>query len=871
MKKFLSILFTITLISTFAFVFSSCDETTFNVNFMVDGEVYNTVSTEGKETIAIPENPTKEGYTFDGWYWDNETWQTPFTANSLLDAPLSSDMSVYAKWKQNVHIHTPVTDAGVLQTDTENGLTEGSHCSECGEVIVAQQVIPANLQGTDMKSTLLTVGDETLMASFPNATETFSFLKDIVVAKNAEYIVARDIFCESVISSKTVPLELGNNIYYILVTNGSLQKLYTVTIRRLPMYTVTFNSNGGTSVVSQTVEEGSLATEPTTSRIGYTFSSWSYDFTKPIMANTHINARWTPNTNTPYKVEYYLENLTKDGYDLVHTDSLTGTTASYVTAEIKDYEHFTYNAYISESSGNIAANGSLVLKVGYKRNSYTANGRTYPYGTEITVTPTANLGYTFNGWYINDELVSENYTYTCVIEAPIVAKFEVATEMENFNFSSSETTCTITGVKDNTVTEIIIPDYVTSIGSGTFQDCSKLTSITIPDSVISIGSSAFSGCSSLESITLPFVGSSKSATNASSSTLFGYIFGASSYTGGTSTKQYYSSSSYETYYIPTCLKSVTITGGNILYGAFYNCSSLTSITIPNSVTSIGDEAFLGCSSLTSITIPNSVTYIGDSAFSGCSSLTSITISNNVTSIGDYAFYYCSSLASVTIPNSVTSIGSSAFSGCSSLESITLPFVGSSKSATRAYESTLFGYIFGTASYTEGTSTKQYYSDSSSSTYYIPTSLKSVTITGGNILYGAFSDCSNLTNVTIGDGVKSIGSNAFKNCSSLASVTIPNSVTSIGWYAFYNCYNLTSITIPNSVTSIGSYAFSGCSSLTSVTFENTLGWKATYKWFINNEEQQHTVKITSSYSLADKSTAAEYLRSTYDNYTWTRSE
>ena len=224
MKKFLSILFTITLISTLAFVFSSCNSSvSFNVNFMVDGEVYNTVSTEGKETITIPENPTKEGYTFDGWYWDNETWQTPFTANSLLDAPLSSDMSVYAKWKQNVHIHTPVTDAGVLQTDTEDGLTEGSHCSECGEVIVAQEVIPANLQGTDMKSTLLTVGDETLTASLPNTTETFSFLKDIVVAKNAEYIVARDIFCESVISSKTVPLEPGDNTYYILITNGSLQ------------------------------------------------------------------------------------------------------------------------------------------------------------------------------------------------------------------------------------------------------------------------------------------------------------------------------------------------------------------------------------------------------------------------------------------------------------------------------------------------------------------------------------------------------------------------------------------------------------------------------------------------------------------------
>ena len=793
MKKILSILFTITLISTFAFVFSSCNSSvSFNVNFMVDGEVYNTVSTEGKETITIPENPTKEGYTFDGWYWDNETWQTPFTANSLLDAPLSSDMSVYAKWNQNVHVHTPVTDAGVLQTDTEDGLTEGSHCSECGEVIVAQQVIPANLQGTDMKSTLLTVGDETLMASFPNNTETFSFLKDIVVAKNAEYIVARDIFCESVISSKTVPLELGDNTYYILITNGSQQKLYTVTIRRLPMYTVTFNSNGGTSVVSQTVEEGSLATEPTTSRIGYTFSSWSYDFTKPIMGDTKINATWTANTNTPYKVEYYLENLTKDGYDLVYTDSLTGTTASYVTAEIKDYEHFTYNAYISESSGNIAANGSLVLKVCYKRNSYTANGRTYPYGTEITITATVNLGYTFNGWYINDELVSENYTYTCVIEAPIVAKFEVVTEMENFNFSSSETTCTITGVKDNTVTEIIIPDYVTSIGDYAFYDCSSLvyteydnayylgndtnpyiilvkakstsiTSCNIHDDTKFIHSSVFSGCSSLV-----------------------YTEYDNAYYLGNDTNPYI-----------------------ILVKA--KSTSITSCNIHDDTKFIHSFAFSGCYSLTNVTIPNSVTNIGYGAFYGCSSLTNITIPNSVTSIGDYAFYDCSSLVYIEYDNA-------------------------------------------------------YYLGNATNPYILLVKAKDIhVITSCNINEdtkfihsSAFSGCYSLTSITIPNSVTSIGDHAFYNCSKLTNVTIPNSVTSIGWYAFYNCDNLTSITIPNSVTSIGDDAFSYCDSLTSVTFENTTGWTA------------GSTSISSS-ELADKSTAAEYLRSTYHRYTWTRSE
>ena len=156
----------------------------FELNFVVDGETYDTVSTNGKEIVKMPSDPTKDGYTFDGWYWDKDTWQKPFTANSLLDAPLSSDMSVYAKWKTNEqeHVHTPsewiidteatcksegskhkecteceevvesesipktndhtsVIDLMVMPTKTTTGLTEGAHCSECGEVIIKQVVI----------------------------------------------------------------------------------------------------------------------------------------------------------------------------------------------------------------------------------------------------------------------------------------------------------------------------------------------------------------------------------------------------------------------------------------------------------------------------------------------------------------------------------------------------------------------------------------------------------------------------------------------------------------------------------------------------------------------------------------------------------
>ena len=224
--------------------------------------------------------------------------------------------------------------------------------------------------------------------------------------------------------------------------------------------------------------------------------------------------------------------------------------------------------------------------------------------------------------------------------------------------------------------------------------------------------------------------------------------------------------------------------------AFDDCSSLTSIMIPNSVTSIGDFAFRACSNLISVTIPNSVTTIGSGAFNSCSSLTSITIPNSVTSIGESAFNSCSSLTSITIPNSVTSIGSSAFSGCSKLTSLTIP-----NSVTTIGDGA-------------------FYNCSSLTSITLP---NSVTTIGDYAFYG----CSRLTSITIPNSVTTIGDYAFYNCSSLTSITIGSSVKSIGAYAFYGCSGLTSITIPNGVTTIGDSAFSDCSSLTSITISNSV--------------------------------------------------
>ena len=424
------------------------------------------------------------------------------------------------------------------------------------------------------------------------------------------------------------------------------------------------------------------------------------------------------------------------------------------------------------------------------------NPEEYEFGKTLLLSAPQSISAVFDGWYLDADYQNK---FDGKIEADAYGDITVYAKWNSYFLISDNTITGVTSTGKNasviTIPKTIGGMPVTSIGGSAFYGCSSLTSVTIGNGVTSIGESAFSGCSSLKRVN--YLG-----------TIDQWV--AIGFYSDYANPLYYAHNLYINNELVT-EANLTISTKISAY-AFKGCRSLTSVTIPDSVTSIGSDAFSGCSGLTSVTIGNSVTSIGSDAFSYCSNLTSVTIPNSVTSIGSDAFSYCSSLTSVTIPDSVTSIGYSAFSYCSGLTSVTI-----GNGVTSIGESAFYGCTSLT-SVTIGNGVTSI----GESAFYGCSGLTSVIwnaencTTAGSFSYPIFSNCSKLTNVTIGENVKIIPGYAFKGCSGLTSVTIGNGVTSIGSGAFYNCSGLTSVTIPDSVTSIGESAFYGCSGLTSVT-------------------------------------------------------
>lgn len=465
-----------------------------------------------------------------------------------------------------------------------------------------------------------------------------------------------------------------------------------------------------------------------------------------------------------------------------------------------------------------------------------------------------NYSYNKFPWYPNQSS----------IQAVIIS--EGVTSISNYAFDSYENLISVaisesvTSIGNSAfyscinLASVDIPKSVTMIGDYSFEYCRGMSNVTISEGVKSIGNSAFRACSSLTSVTIP--GSVTSIMNSA----FELCDGLTSIIIPESAV----SIGYDVFAFCDSLTSAGPIGSDCDYQfgwkneipayAFKGCTGLTHITIPEGVHSIKDSAFSNCSKLTSLTIPESVIFIDSSAFTGCNGLTSVgpigsncdyqfgwkiripeyafrncigltkaIIPDSVTSIGGYAFQGCSGLTNIIIPESVTSISNSAFSGCTGLASAGP--IGGSYDYQFGWKTEIPRYAFYNCTGLTSVTIPESVTSIGYEAFHGCTGLTSAGPIGGdynyqfgwktNIPNNAFFDCSDLTSVTIPEGITSIGKYAFSGCS-LLSVTIPEGVTSIGMSAFSRCRSLTTITIPESITSIGDNAFSDCISLTNIT-------------------------------------------------------
>jgi len=377
----------------------------------------------------------------------------------------------------------------------------------------------------------------------------------------------------------------------------------------------------------------------------------------------------------------------------------------------------------------------------------------------------------------------------------------------------------ITIIRENTfancisLSKIDILDNVTEIESFAFYNCNSLQEICIPESVIKIGTNILSMCSSLEDIVIPFVGDSIKASSETYQYPLGYLFGTNEYVGGIPTQQQFYAGSTTTfttytYYLPSTLKNVKVLGGNVNSGAFYNCTTLESVVIPDDITSVESYAFYNCNALMSVNIHE-----------------------NITKICEYAFYACNSLENITIPKNVVLIGNRAFYNCSNIKQINYNAINANDltSSTNAFYGVgLNGDGLVVKIGKEVTKIPAYLFSSSSSDYVI------------NIINIEFEEecvC------------ESIGDYSFAS-NMIATINIPNSVKEIGEYSFYNCVNLNEIVISKNVNYIGNSAFDNCVKLEKLKYNavEVSDFNLYNKVFYNAGKNSNGVSVTIGFDV-----------------------
>ena len=519
-KKFLSAIVLIVTAATLLVGFAAC-QAQFKLDFVVDGEIYHTIDTGGEEAVTLPDDPTKDGYVFDGWYWDKDIWSRPFTAESLLTVKLTGNMTVYAKWinedvtKRDYKVVFDTMGYGEVETQSvpygtlavkpvaperpgyalvgwyrEADLTTvwNFRADTVTEdvTLYAKWVPSSDAAGCAIiDSGEMTMDGKTLTIELPNAQTTFAFGEQLTVSPYAQYEVSTDIAGKDVIPSATVELEVGDNVFYIQTVSGtgSNRDQYKAVVRRREVYTVTYSFGGGIADVTEQVEEDALAPFKDASRDGYTFTGWSsngeaWDFESDrVTGDVTLTAGWSANSyrvtfdvaggsavdeaQVTFGEEFSLEVPTRVGYTFVGWKTADGVAVTdgigVGTGEWGIAEDVVLTAAWTVNAYNIE----------YKNMDGAVNAASNPsrYTIEdddVVLGEPSKTGYTFVGWTADEageDVVTEIDTSACE-DVVLWAQWEINTYTATFVADDGTVEEVEFTVEDDSLTEPVVPAKV---------------------------------------------------------------------------------------------------------------------------------------------------------------------------------------------------------------------------------------------------------------------------------------------------------------------------------------------------------------------------------------------------------------------------
>lgn len=841
MKRVKSLL--IILVICLCSAFSACgNPTKFDLDFIVDDEVYATITTAGNATIEMPEDPEKEGYTFDGWYWDKDVWEEPFTANSLLDAPLSSDMKVYAKWTEN-HEHS-YTEEIIAPTCTEQGYT--LHTCSCGDnykdtytekishsMTEWVEITPASCNHLGLLKRYceyncghIEYDDIDLLPHtevIDEAVEPTFTQTGLTEGKHCS-VCGKTLIEQQIVPKKQIAVTSvdggsinGNNLFILTGKDTTLLQLQnSLTITNNCEWLLYRDSNH-TDIITSKV------TDILNNGDNVYYIKLKTDNTIP----TTIKKFYTLTIHRSYEVSINFYN----DQTLLKTDKIyTGNT--YNTDYVPDLDGYTFNGWVDsynnpfeshiiwETENYYVSKTKETYLVSFDKDGGASLFDTMP----VTFNESFNFGtaskdnYTFLGWEYNGTLITDANgtgltTWNIDAENIVVkARFEGHLYSVSLQTMVDDTTSSSAG---------------NVAGAGTFNyNSPKTISATTNLGYDFIGwyeDDELVSENSTFNYTIPAKNVTLIAKWQTKDEMKDFIFNSTpttcSITGLVIEKEelinliipnYITNINNIVFENCSNLETIIVDDENTIYESVNSNSIIEKNTdtlilgcknteIPNTILNIGNYAFSGCSELISINIPNTIITIGSCAFKGCINLNNIIIPNSVMTVESSAFANCSSLTELNIPNKNASIGDRLFAGCSSLESLTIPW-----RMTGYYF--VFGRLFSPTEFENSHSIKQlvgftYYNgviqhdNYSMSDYYFPLSLSRVTITSGYISPYAFENCRFLSNITLQDGISGIGEYAFTSCTGITKITIPNSVSNIGRGALCGCSHLESLSIP----------------------------------------------------------------------------